>query len=257
MVRLALSILLACVFVGCAAANGKVLASFLVRRQAGSMLPLMGGVTGVGAALISPVEVVHKLWWMPLLLDAGTAWWLIFSLVRLFPPAPRNPADGPVNHVIKPMCILQNLKLRLSPPRITDPDFGDLVFMFVANAPERSYWECEWKFPKTGTEVSIVLPGDQRGPLPEARQFYLNLPGHFDQILSAARPQLHQVFTEWFSQDLPQDIFKVVKLTGFGLEDARRKPVHWDISFETTGDKWLGIMVPFVGDTAQKATVDT
>ena len=155
------------------------------------------------------------------------------------------------------MGILHNLKLRFSPPRITDPDFGSLLFMFIPNAPERSYWECEWKFPKTGTEISIALPGGESGPLPEARQFYLCLPGRFEQILAAARPQLQEVFRTWLLQDLPQDIFTVVKLSGFGLQDAKAQPVHWDISFETTGNKWLGIIIPFVGDTAQKATVDT
>lgn len=155
------------------------------------------------------------------------------------------------------MGILHNLKLRFSPPRITDLDFGSLLFMFIPNAPERSYWECEWKFPKTGTEISIALPGGESGPLPEARQFYLSLPGRFEQILAAARPQLQEVFRTWLLQDLPQDIFTVVKLSGFGLQDAKAQPVHWDISFETTGNKWFGIIIPFVGDTAQKATVDT
>lgn len=155
------------------------------------------------------------------------------------------------------MGILHNLKMRFSPPRITDPDFGSLLFMFIPSAPERSYWECAWKFPKSGTEISIALPGDERGPLPEARQFYLSLPGRFDQTLAAARPQLEEVFREWLHQDLPPDIFTVVRLAGFGLEDAKQQPVHWDISFETTGEKWLGIIIPFVGDTAQEATVDT
>jgi hypothetical protein len=155
------------------------------------------------------------------------------------------------------MGLLHTLKLQFSPPRIIDPDLGSLLFMFVRNVPERSYWECEWKFPNTGTEISIALLGDEHGPSPEARQFYLSLPGRFDQILAAARPQLQEVFREWLQQDLPQDIFTVLKLAGFGVEDAKQQPVHWDISFETTGDEWLGIIIPFVGDTAQKATVDT
>jgi hypothetical protein len=155
------------------------------------------------------------------------------------------------------MGSLHNLKLRFSPPRIADPDFGSLRFMFIPNAPERSYWECEWKFPETGTEISIGLPGGESGPLPESRQFYLSLAVRFDQILAAARPQLQEVFRTWLRQDLPQDIFTVDKLAGFGLEDAKAQPVQWDISFETTGDRWLGIVIPFVGGTAQKATVDT
>ncbi len=155
------------------------------------------------------------------------------------------------------MGIFHNLKLRFSPPRIADPDFGSLLFMFIPNAPERSYWECEWKFPETGTEISIGLPGDESGPLPEARQFYLSLPARLEQILAAARPQLQAVFRSWLQQDLPQDIFTVVKLAGFGLENAKAQPVHWDILFETTGATWLGIVIPFIGDTPQDAVVDT
>jgi hypothetical protein len=155
------------------------------------------------------------------------------------------------------MGILHNLKLRFSPPRISDPDFGSLLFMFIPNAPERSYWECEWKFPKTGTVVSVGLTGGEGGPLPEAREFYLRLPGRFEQILAAARPKLEQVFKTWLQQELPRDIFTVVKLAGFGVEDLKAQPLHWDISFETTGAKWLGIIIPFEGDAAQEPVVDT
>jgi len=129
--------------------------------------------------------------------------------------------------------------------------------MFFSNAPERSYWECEWNFLKTGTEISIVLPGDENGPLPEARQFYLSLPGRFETILAAARPELEDVFRTWLKQDLPENIFTVVKLAGFGLEGTKHYPFHWSISFETIGDMWLGIEIPFIGETAQQATVDT
>ena len=155
------------------------------------------------------------------------------------------------------MGFLHNLKLRFSPPRIEDPDFGSLLFMFIPNAPERSYWECEWKFPKTNTAIGIALQGDEHGPLPESRQFYLDLPARFEQILVAARPRLQEVFRNWFKQDLPVDIFSVVTLAGFDVEDVKQRPLHWDISFETIGEKWLGITIPFVDDEAQTATVDT
>ena len=155
------------------------------------------------------------------------------------------------------MGILHNLKLRFSPPRITDSDFGSLLFMYVANDPDRSYWECEWTFPDTGTVISIGLPGGEARPLPEARQFYLSLPGRLNQIVAAARPRLEQVFHTWLRQELLPDIFTVVKLAGFGVEDPKARPLRWDISFETTGEKWLGIIIPFEGDTPQEAVVDT
>ncbi len=155
------------------------------------------------------------------------------------------------------MAFLHNLKLWLSPLRMTDPDFGNLLFMHISRWPERSYWECEWNFPKTGTVVSIALPGGESGPLPEARQFYLSLPARYDQILAECRPRLEKVFNDWLNQRLPQDIFTGVKLAGFGLEDPKEQPVQWYVGFETKGDDWLGITIPFVGDTAGKAIVDT
>ena len=155
------------------------------------------------------------------------------------------------------MGLLNNLKLWLSPPKMTDPDFGNLLFMHIRKHPERSYWECEWKFPPTGTVIVIALHGGESGPDSDARQFYLGLPARFDSILSACRPKLEQVFKDWRGGQVPQDEFASVKLTGFGLEDPQEKPIRWDVGFETTDDDWLAITIPFVADTPQEPLVDT
>jgi hypothetical protein len=155
------------------------------------------------------------------------------------------------------MSILQFLKKRFSPQRITDPDFGSLLYMHIPNAPERSYWECEWNFPRTGTNISISLPGDEDGPWPESREFYFEAVERFDQILAAVRPKLDEVFIDWLQQELPEYIFSVVRLAGFDLQEPREQPVKWEISFETTGKKWLCISIPFEGEMAGNATVDT
>ncbi len=155
------------------------------------------------------------------------------------------------------MGFLRNFKLWLSPPQMTDPDFGKLIFMHIEKHSERSYWECAWAFPATRTVVGITLPGGENGPNPEARKFYLNLPARFDSILKACRPRLEQVFRDWRNQQLPQDIFTVVKLTSFAVENPEEQPVRWDVGFETTDDDWLGITIPFVGDTAIDPVVDT
>lgn len=155
------------------------------------------------------------------------------------------------------MNIFRSLKLQFRPPKIQDPDFGQLTFMYISNHPERSYWEAEWIFPPTGTPVSIGLDGDESGPIAEVRQWHLELPSRFPRILELARPELARVFTSWLNTDLPEDIFSVVKLSGFGVEDPRAQPVEWDVSFETSGDKWLGITIPFVGEEPREAVVDT
>ena len=93
------------------------------------------------------------------------------------------------------MGFLHNLKFWLSPRKMTDPDFGKLTFMHVGKHPVRSCWECEWKFPATGTVVSVTLHGGESGPDNDARQFYLSLPARFDSILSVCRPKLGTGFS--------------------------------------------------------------
>jgi len=155
------------------------------------------------------------------------------------------------------MRFFHKLKLRIAPPSITDPDFGRLLFMYIPNAPERSYWECEWRFPKTGAVVGIGLPGNEDGPRQAGRQFYLALADRFEQILAAARPKLKEVFQMWLQRELPADVFTVVKLSGFHVENPEQQPLKWSVLFEATGDRWLGITVPFVADEPQEAIVDT
>jgi hypothetical protein len=156
------------------------------------------------------------------------------------------------------VSLFQSLKLRLSPPKLTDPEFGPLRFMYIANAPERSYWEAEsWLFGPTQTLVGVGLLGSETGPLPEARAFYLGLPGRFAGILDSVKPLLDRVTREWLDRPLAADCWSDVKLSGFDVDDPRIQPLNWSISFETIGDKWLGIMIPFVGEQPGEPVVDT
>jgi hypothetical protein len=140
---------------------------------------------------------------------------------------------------------------------MTDPVFGQLLFMHVKQDPSRSYWEAEWCFPPTGTTVSIGLPGGAGGPLPESRAFFEELPGRFEGILAAARPRLDEVFRTWLDRPISDDLWKDVALAGFGVEDPTQEPCEWDVAFEATGDTWLGITIPFIGDSAQAPVVDS
>jgi hypothetical protein len=151
------------------------------------------------------------------------------------------------------MNLFRSLKLRFPPPQLTDLEFREFLFMYIANAPERAYWECEWRFPIGNNVVSIGIPGDKSGTDPKARGFLLALPARFENILIACRPQLQSIFAQWLPIDLPSDIFSKVKPAGFELEDANEIPIEWDIAFETTGKKWSGITIPFVGEVAQPA----
>jgi len=51
------------------------------------------------------------------------------------------------------------LKLQFSRIRIADPDFGEMTFMFVFKAPEKSYWEGKWTIPNSGKAIEAELYG--------------------------------------------------------------------------------------------------
>ena len=155
------------------------------------------------------------------------------------------------------MGLLEWLKVKLKPPHLNDPDFGRLTFMHISNAPEKSYWEAEWKFPPLGYHVSIGLPGNRSGPVPAAKLFYLSRIAEFERILELVRPGLDSVFRRWMGRPLAEDIWTDVKLAGFGVDDLTETPLSWDVSFETVGEKWLGITIPMLGDDAQDPVVDT
>jgi hypothetical protein len=153
--------------------------------------------------------------------------------------------------------LLQNMKLWLSPPKIVDPVFGKLVFMHIDKHPERSYWEGVWQLPGSAYSIEVFLRGGEDGPSEDARAFYLNLPDRIDSILKWCRPPLARVFETWLNSYLSDDLLRELKLTSVGVDDPRARPVRWSVSFETTGEKWLGITIPFVDDVAGEAEVDT
>jgi len=153
--------------------------------------------------------------------------------------------------------LLKKLALRFRPPRLEDPVFGPVLYRYVPRHPSRSYWEGEWLFPPTQTRVAITLPGPVDGPIESGRTFYLALPARFDEIIARVRPVLKQVFLQWFGRPLNPDMWQDVALGGFGVEDPGAVPTTWDVGFETKGEKWLGITIPFVGDDPQRPIIDT
>jgi len=155
------------------------------------------------------------------------------------------------------MNIFKSLKQLFTSPTMEDPDFGRLTFIDISKHPERSYWEAEWVFPPTGTPVGICLDGDESGPRPDYREWYLQLPSRYPRILEQARPVVAKELTFWLDQTMPDDVYQLVKIAGFSVKDPRAEPIEWDVAFETIGEKWLYINIPFVGDEPGEAVVDT
>ena len=62
--------------------NAGVAWNLHVRKvRAPSWIPLMGGVCGAFGLLLIPVEIAHKLCWLPLILDYGSLPGLLHTII--------------------------------------------------------------------------------------------------------------------------------------------------------------------------------
>lgn len=82
--RIVLAIPLLILFVWCAGFNASILwRAFVRRRKAPSWIPFIGGLSGALALLLVPVPGARSWWWLPLLLDWGTAGFILLVVSSL------------------------------------------------------------------------------------------------------------------------------------------------------------------------------
>ena len=68
-----IGVVLGIVFIVLAASNAMTVVSYVCHRRHISAIPIFGGLAGVGACFIIPVPGVRPFWWVPLIVDYGTA----------------------------------------------------------------------------------------------------------------------------------------------------------------------------------------
>lgn len=58
-----------------------VIRRFILRAQTGSWIPLLGGICGIAALLVLPVDMFNRYWWIPALVDWGSVPGFIHAIV--------------------------------------------------------------------------------------------------------------------------------------------------------------------------------
>lgn len=71
--RWVLGVVLALLCVVGTVGNAGIIVRFIATKRGGSMVPLVAGVVGVGACFAMPLAAIHRVWWLPPLLDPGCA----------------------------------------------------------------------------------------------------------------------------------------------------------------------------------------
>lgn len=83
--------LFAGVFLLVALGNLGIALRWYARGESGSLVPLVGGLSGVGACVALPFQTLLHWWWIPLIVDLGSAYLVsataVFLLRRAFKAA--------------------------------------------------------------------------------------------------------------------------------------------------------------------------
>jgi hypothetical protein len=73
--------ILGAVFVFVSFANAAIAVRWRTRGISGSLVPLVGGLAGLIAFLTLPFVTLNHWWWIPLLLDLGTGYLVIATVL--------------------------------------------------------------------------------------------------------------------------------------------------------------------------------
>jgi hypothetical protein len=157
------------------------------------------------------------------------------------------------------MGVLSKLFGKSEVVKMQDPDFGEMVFMEIAEHPERSYWEGEWHYPPTATQIGVFIPGDASGLRSEARAFILQKQHEWDKIVSAVLPVLSPKYTEWTERVLAPGILSDLDLAPISVKLPVVSPITWEISFETreNEEKWRFSNIGMKDWAVEYVAVDT
>jgi hypothetical protein len=79
------------VFLFVSGCNAGIVWGWFVHKRSGSLVPLIGGLGGLGAFLLLPFGVLNTWWWIPLVADLGTGYLMTATAIFLIRRAIKNP----------------------------------------------------------------------------------------------------------------------------------------------------------------------
>ena len=114
----------------------------------------------------------------------------------------------------------------LRPKRLTDPAFGNLIFMKMSD-PRESYWEGSGAFRPTGQAVDYFVDAGDDGPGEFQHQFLSTLEQRYDRLVAVVQPLLEQRHDEFLEGRSPEFVLSSISVPGPGVD-----PLRWDITFQ-------------------------
>lgn len=80
--RLIVTVIFFCLFLGISICNVWVILRYYIKKQQGSIIHFIGGLSGLLAVFLAPDSALRPLWWLPLILDFGTIPWIVMGCMH-------------------------------------------------------------------------------------------------------------------------------------------------------------------------------
>lgn len=123
--------------------------------------------------------------------------------------------------------MLDWLKRKFLPLRITDPVFGSLLHM-------GGYWEGAGRFAPTSGDIEWFVDGPKDGPGEAQRRLFQKIGERYAELLPAVRAALAKHVAEWDPSSAGADLSKVLRLVAISVPESESPTMEWDLSFEST-----------------------
>ncbi|MFD0740138.1 hypothetical protein ACFQZQ_12715 [Lysobacter koreensis] len=146
------------------------------------------------------------------------------------------------------------------PPKVSDPDFGPITFDGPYGNGDVGIWQMdsEWEVPEHFAKVGCSsIPGTAAGPYELSRIFLLEKARDYPAIWARLHDQLASIRDKWAAQDSSVPLNQSFFISSLGLDPNPADPPLWNVSFESTGKRWLFVTFNMQGNEIVGHTVDT
>ena len=141
------------------------------------------------------------------------------------------------------------------PITIQDDFYGKLRFMKM-KAEGKSYFEGKGLFKPTGKEIEYFITANEDGPDQKQKEFYNWVQENYSDLVIKFKPLIEDEFRNWKEDFTIKNFDSEFQLVALTIPNQDRKPLKWELSFDTEHDENHQITVEFSGLEPQAVLID-
>lgn len=145
------------------------------------------------------------------------------------------------------MGLFDNFK---KPVTIQDEFFGKLRFMKM-KTDGNSYFEGKGHLKPIGKEIAYFITANEDGPNQKQRDFYNWVQENYSNLAMNIKPLIEDEFRNWKEDFTIINFDSEFHLVALTIPNQDKKPLKWDLSFDTEQDENHQITVEFSGHEPQ------